>query len=168
MSKDYQPNSHYCFVCGVKNEAGLRIRFQNIEHGRVRVETQICDKHQGFPGIAHGGIVACIMDEVMGRAMTAIDGNRLFYTAKMEIKYRQHVPLDTDIVAEGWIIKDKGRVATAEGNLKLPDGTLAIEGSAMLFEVPKDELESMMQNERVGWQVYTDEEFAAFEKEFKS
>lgn len=32
-----QPNSYHCFVCGVKNDAGLRARFQNEGPGRVRV-----------------------------------------------------------------------------------------------------------------------------------
>ena len=160
-TKGYQPNSHYCFVCGLKNKAGLKIRFQNDGVGQVRVETRICEQHQGFPGIAHGGIVASLMDEVMGRATMSGYPERLFYTAKMEIRYRHSVPLNTDLVAIGWVVKDRGRAATAEGKLILPDGTVAIEGTATLFSVPREELEAMLGDSDLGWRVYSDEEYEA-------
>ena len=159
--KDYQPNSYFCFVCGLKNESGLRVRFQNDGAGQVRVEMRICDRHQGYPGVAHGGVVAALMDEVMGCSIMSGNPERLFFTAKMEIRYRQHVPLDTDLVAIGRVVKDRGRAATAEGQLILPDGTVAIEGTATLFEVPKAELEAMMQQSDLGWHVYSDEEVEA-------
>lgn len=156
---DYQPNSDYCFVCGVKNEAGLRARFMNDGAGKVRLDTRICEKHQGFPGIAHGGICATILDETMGRAALSGDPNRLFFTAKMEIRYRQHVPLDTDITVYGRILKDRGRAATAEGEIVLPDGSIAVQGTATLFSVPQEEIEKMLQHPKTAWRVYNNEEF---------
>jgi len=162
--KDYQPNSHYCFVCGLKNESGLRVRFENVALGRVRVQTRICNQHQGYPGIAHGGVVAALMDEVMGRAMMAGAAERLFFTAKMEIRYRRSVPLDTDLIANGWVVKDRERSAVCEGELILPDGTIAISGTATLFQVPRDELENMMANDELGWRVYSDEEYERLTK----
>jgi acyl-coenzyme A thioesterase PaaI-like protein len=161
--KHYQPNSHYCFVCGLKNKAGLRIRFQDDGIGRVKVETQICDQHQGYPGVAHGGIVASLMDEVMGRAMIAGYPNRLFYTAKLEIRYRKPVPLNAPLLAYGRILKDRGRSATTEGELILPDGTVAITGTATLFAVPQEELSKMTSELDLGWRVYSDEEAAQVE-----
>src|SRR5574341_550908 len=110
--KDYQPNSYYCFVCGLKNKAGLHIRFQNDGPGQVKVETQICNQHQGYPGIAHGGVVAAILDETMGRAGISGEAGaqaRFLYTAKMEVRYRAPVPLDTNLVIRGRIVKDRGR-----------------------------------------------------------
>ncbi len=163
MDTIFQPNSHFCFVCGLKNKAGLRIRFEDEGVGRVRVQTRICEQHQGYPGVAHGGIVAALMDEVMGRAMMAGDHSRLFYTAKMEIRYRKPVPLNTDILAKGWVTKDRGNSATAEGELYLPDGTLAISGTATLFAVPQDELAEMTSKQELGWRVYSDDELAALD-----
>jgi acyl-coenzyme A thioesterase PaaI-like protein len=158
---DYQPNSHYCFVCGLKNKSGLRARFQNDGPGRVKINIRICDQHQGYPGLAHGGIIAALMDEVLGRVMLSDDPDRLFMTAKMEIRYRKPVPLNTDILGRGWKLKDRGRAVMSEGELILPDGTVAITGTATLFAVPKPELASMMGERETGWQVYSDEEMAA-------
>lgn len=157
---DYQPNSHYCFVCGLKNEAGLKLRFENLEAGHIRVQTRICDQHQGYPGIAHGGIVATMLDETMGRAIMAGAAEvRFMFTAKMEIKYRVSVPLNTDIVVAGRVVKDKGRIAQVEGEVILPDGTIAAEGIATIMAVPADEIAKMQSNEALGWRVYTDEEY---------
>lgn len=160
MSKDYQPNSHFCFVCGLKNEAGLGVRFINEGAGRVRVETQICDKHQGYPGIAHGGILATLLDEAMGRAAMSGASDRFFYTAKMEIRYRKSVPLDTDLIITAQILKDRGRSATAAGQVILPDGTIAVEGSATLFNIPPEEVAKMVGDQDLGWRVYSDDEYA--------
>ncbi len=48
---------------------------------------------QGWEGIAHGGIVATILDEVMGWALAAADA--WGYTAKLSIAYRRPVPVGT-------------------------------------------------------------------------
>jgi len=166
MSQDFQPNSAFCFVCGVQNPNGLRVRFQNDGVGRVRVETRLRAPFQGYPDIAHGGIVAALMDEVMGRTMLTEDAQRLFYTAKMELRYRNPVPLYQDLVAVGRLLKDKGRAATAEGELYLPDGSLAIEGTATLFAVEAQELAQMTSQHELGWRVYAEDEIQALEARF--
>ena len=155
----YQPNSFYCFVCGVKNESGLRARFQNEGPGRVRVETQICDQHQGYPGIAHGGVLASLLDESMTRALMTEDDQRFFFTAKMELRYKSNVPLETNLIVTGRVVKDRGRAATVEGEIILPDGTHAVEATATVFQVPRDEFP--LDAEALGWRVYSDEEFEA-------
>lgn len=165
--KDYQPNSHYCFVCGLKNEAGLRIRFENDGEGRVRVETRICDQHQGYPGIAHGGVIAALLDETMGRATMAGQTERFFFTAKMEIRYRRSVPLNTPIIAKGRLVKDRGSTATVEGEVILPDGSIAAEGTATLFLIPHEEVEGMITGQELGWRVYSDEEYEQATKRAK-
>jgi acyl-coenzyme A thioesterase PaaI-like protein len=160
MQKDYQPNSHYCFVCGLKNEAGLGVRFENDGPGRVRVETQICDHHQGYPGIAHGGILATLLDETMGRAaLSGGEDAKFFFTAKMEIRYRKSVPLNTDLVITAQILKDRGSSATSEGQILLPDGTVAVEGTATLFLIPAEEVSAMVGDADLGWRVYDDAEY---------
>lgn len=157
---DYQPNSNFCFVCGLKNEAGLKLRFENTEPGHVQVQTRVCDKHQGYPGIVHGGVVAAMLDETMGRSiMSGASDTRLMFTAKMELKYRVSVPLDTNIQVRGWVVKDKGRIAQVEGEVILPDGTVAVEGSATLVAIPAEEIARLENNETLGWRVYTDEEY---------
>jgi acyl-coenzyme A thioesterase PaaI-like protein len=153
----YQPNSLDCFVCGVENESGLRARFQNDGPGRVRVETRICKQHQGYPGIAHGGVLAALLDETMGRVLLTQDDTRFFFTAKMELRYKSNVPLETDLVISGRLLKDRGRTAMVEGDITLPDGTRAVEATATMFQIPPEELQ--VDVDALGWRVYSDEEF---------
>lgn len=150
---DLQPSSRMCFGCGIENVAGLQIRFYNDGQGKSRADVSLSDKHQGFPGIAHGGITATMLDEIMGRA--AMTGNfmRLLYTAKMEVKYRKPVPLHTPLILTGRVEKDRGMIVYTVGEVRLPDGTLLAESTAVLMEIPREELEKM-NTDAVGWKVY--------------
>src|SRR5262245_37000925 len=84
-----QPNSHHCFVCGLKNPFGLKLTFYDDGVDQVRCEYSIPAEYQGYPGVAHGGIVAAILDEAVGRVAMIGDHNHFMMTVKMEIKYRQ-------------------------------------------------------------------------------
>lgn len=156
----YQPNSHHCFVCGLKNPAGLRARFQIVGDNGVRVVTQICDQHQGYPGIAHGGVLAALVDEGMGRAASVLHPGKFYYTVKMEITYRKPVPLNTDIIATASITDDQGVMAMATSAIHLAaDQSLAVEATAMLMPIPDQEVAHIMASDDLGWRVYTDDEF---------
>ncbi|MFP4322763.1 MAG: PaaI family thioesterase, partial [Anaerolineales bacterium] len=80
--------------------------------------------------------------------------------AKLEVRYRHSVPLDTDLVITARIVKHKGRAATAAGEITLPDGTVAVEATGVLFEIPPEEIDKMGARDYLGWKVYTDEEYA--------
>jgi acyl-coenzyme A thioesterase PaaI-like protein len=150
---ELQPNSLMCFCCGIHNAAGLRIRFFNAGPGQCVAYVMLGNSHQGFPGIAHGGVTATMLDEAMCRAALSGDSNRLVYTAKMEVRYRKPVPLHTRLILRGVLDKDRGAILTAHGNITLPDGTLLADGAATVVEVPKDEL-AKMNTPEVGWQIY--------------
>jgi acyl-coenzyme A thioesterase PaaI-like protein len=149
-----QPNSRMCFGCGLENAAGVQIRFYNDGPNAARAEVTLEDKHQGYPGMAHGGVVATMLDEIMGRTTLANgDIYRLMYTAKMEVRFRRPVPLHQPLTLRGWIEKDRGMVVYAAGSLTLADGTVLAEASGTLMEIPRDELQKM-DTEAVGWRVY--------------
>ncbi len=155
---ELQPNSQNCFVCGVSNPFGLKLRFFTISDTEVETRIYLTDNYQGYPGIAHGGIIATVLDETMGRALLGSDPERLMVTGKMEVRYRQSIPLETEIVVRGRVLKDRKRIAQAEAEAILPDGTVAIEASGTLVMIPPDELEKMNTPE-VGWRIYEDHEF---------
>ncbi|NDJ87025.1 MAG: PaaI family thioesterase [Chloroflexi bacterium] len=153
-----QPNSRKCFVCGIANPIGLKIRFLNTGPGSIEARLTLTEYYQSYPGIAHGGIVATILDETMGRSILSVDEGRLMYTGKMELRYRHPVPLDTEILFRGWIVKDRQRIAQVAGEAVLPDGTVAVEATSTVVMIPSEELASMNTDD-VGWRVYEDHEF---------
>jgi len=156
MADSQQPSSKWCFVCGVENPCGLHIRFFNDGPQRCIARLKLSDIYQSYPGMAHGGILATILDETMGRATLSddnVDNPRFMFTAKMEIRYRLPVPLHEEIIVRGWVEKDRGRMVMVSGEVMLADGTVAAEASATLVSIPDDQIE-LMKSQDVGWRVY--------------
>jgi acyl-coenzyme A thioesterase PaaI-like protein len=147
-----QPNSRMCFACGLENPFGLHLHFYDNGHDEVLSDFTINPNHQGYPGIAQGGIVAAVLDEVGGRTMMIGDPMRLFMTAKMEIKYRQPVPVGVPLHAVGRLIKLKARLATARAEIRSGDQVLA-EAELLLSRVPV-EVFNLSDADKIGWKVY--------------
>ena len=62
-----QENSKMCFICGKKNNFGLKASFYETEKNELIAIFKPCQEHQGYPGRLHGGIAAAILDETIGR-----------------------------------------------------------------------------------------------------
>lgn len=151
-----QPNSRHCFVCGLESPVGLRLRFEDNGADEVHAACTIAPKYEGYPGVVHGGIVASMLDEAAGRAAMITDPNRFAFTGSLNLRYRQPVPISTPLLVVGRIVKDRGRVIQAHSEVRLPDGTVAAEAEAMLFEMRGEQLPAG-DLEALGWKVYPDE-----------
>ncbi len=154
-----QPNSRYCFVCGLENPCGLQMRFFQSGPGEVTAYYRAPSCFEGYPGVVHGGIQAAMMDEALGRAVMGTDPQaaRLFYTAKMTITYRQHVPTGETLRIVGRVLKDRGRALRSWAGIYNQAGQLLTEAEGLLMAVPEEEFREM-DPEALGWQVYPLEE----------
>ncbi len=148
-----QPSARMCFVCGVENLAGLGIRFFNDGPGQARATVTLSTQFQGYPGVAHGGIVTTILDETIGRAPMSGDAKRFMFTAKIEVRFRLPVPLGVPLTVTARLEKDRGRMAIGIGEIRLPDGTLAADATATLMAIPPETLQKMAAEED-SWRVY--------------
>lgn len=148
-----QPNSRDCFVCGLANQLGLRLRFHITGPGEVTSIHTVPEQYQGFPGVVHGGIVAAMLDEVCARAHMGIDPPRFMYTARLEIRYRKNVPVEQALRIVGTAIKSRFRTATSNGVIYGPDGSVLAEADALLVDVPEDYLDGV-NLQAIGWKVY--------------
>lgn len=149
-----QPNSRNCFVCGLENEHGLHLRFYETADGEVTVETIVPDHFQGYPGIVHGGIVASLVDEALGRVhMGPASNPRFMFTAKINVNYRKPVPTEKPIRIVAHAVKNKRRSATSVCNIYGPDDELLVKADALLVNVPEEMLEET-DLENLGWKVY--------------
>ena len=116
----------------------------------------IPSQYEGYPGIAHGGIVAAMLDEVVGRVSMIHDPNHFMMTVKLEIKYRQPVPIETPLSLVGRMVKARGRLAIATGQVRLPTGDLAAEAELTLADLPEQFQVKDADLEALGWKVYED------------
>lgn len=150
------PNSKNCFACGMENPIGLKLAmYANPATGGVVCDYTIPKIYEGYPGIAHGGIVATLLDEVISRVYMIADHNRFMYTAKLTTRLRKHVPVDQPLHMTGAFIKDRGRTAEAEAKIFGPGGELLAEGRALLVALPPGDLAAQDLQE-LGWRVYPD------------
>ena len=140
--KTLQPNSRFCFGCGMENPIGLKIMFYQTGPDEVTAECKLGEKYQGYPGVAHGGIVAAMLDEVAARSLMGGKPTRFMYTAKLNIKYRNNVPIGQPLRLVGKVVKVKKQTATAKGAVYGPDQDLLAEAEALLINVPDGVIDS--------------------------
>ncbi len=137
----FEFEEHNCFACGSLNEHGLGMTI-HIDHGRAWSELGLEPRFEGWAGVAHGGILATLLDEVMGWTMAA--GDEWGVTARLTIEYRKPVPPGTPLRVEGWITRHRRRlVETAGGVIDTRDGTTLATGTAtyaLVGEARKQEL----------------------------
>jgi acyl-coenzyme A thioesterase PaaI-like protein len=82
------PHTAGCLVCGPGNPKGLRLQlFVDPATGIVRTRFVPSAEHIGFEGVAHGGIIATVMDEVMVWA-ASWTGKRFCLCGEMSVRFR--------------------------------------------------------------------------------
>jgi acyl-coenzyme A thioesterase PaaI-like protein len=145
-----------CFICGLENPVGLKLRIYEVEPGMVETTFTAPQHFQGYPGVLHGGIIATIIDEVSGRSWMGTEDNpRFMFTAKLEVKYRKNVPIGKPLRIVGKAGVSKGRGAEAwAGIYDSETGDLLAEGNTVLVNVPEHMLASTGDMEAMGWKVY--------------
>ena len=98
---------HNCFACGSLNTHGLGLLL-HVEHGRSWTELALERSFEGWEGIAHGGIICTILDEVMAWALVGTDNWGV--TARMSVEFRRPVPVGRPIRATGIVTKARRRI----------------------------------------------------------
>ena len=88
---------------------------------------------QGPPGRVHGGILAVVIDELMGTVNRMI-GQRAF-TARLAIDYRAPAPIDAELTFRAWLHDQQGRKITMRARRPRRDGVF-VEADG-LFVMPR-------------------------------
>jgi uncharacterized protein (TIGR00369 family) len=147
-----QPNSDMCFVCGRNNPVGLYLHFYDNGQDEVFCEYTVPERYQSYPGIVHGGILASMLDEVVGRVAIIGDHHHFMVAVKLQVLYRHPVPVETPLKIQGKIVRMSGRLGKAKGEVILPDGTIACEAAMTLANIPTEVL-SQANHKLLDWRV---------------
>jgi acyl-coenzyme A thioesterase PaaI-like protein len=105
---------HRCFACGALNEHGIHLDL-HVDGDRCWTELALPERFQGWDGIAHGGIISTILDEVMAWSLAATDNWGL--TARMTVEFKRPVRLGIPIRGEGWITTARRRIIETAARL---------------------------------------------------
>lgn len=136
---DKQKSSHSCFVCGIDNESGLHAEFFQLENDELMAVFTPREEHQSYPGRTHGGVSAAMLDETIGRAITAFEPEIWGVTVELKLRYKKPVPLGVELKAIGRVTSNNRRLFEGTGEILLPDGTVAVtaEGRYMKMSIDK-------------------------------
>jgi uncharacterized protein (TIGR00369 family) len=128
-------DSGRCFACGKDNPQGLKLQVRKTPDG-VELDYALPEHFAGWQGIAHGGIVATILDELLAWACT--NAGRNCVTAEMTVRYRKPVRTGQPINGIGRITEDRGRLILAEARLLDASGQLLAEATGKMMRVAGD------------------------------
>jgi acyl-coenzyme A thioesterase PaaI-like protein len=121
-----------CFGCGQDNPIGLKLAFK-WDGKTARAEFTPGEVYQGWPGLLHGGIIACILDESMGYA-ALFDAGRCV-TAKMEILLKRPTNVGERLLITASIVRKSRKLVKTAASITLEDGTPVAEGTGTHFIV---------------------------------
>ena len=138
-----QENSRMCLVCGLKNPYGLKASFYETESNELVCLFTPLDVHQSYPGRLHGGVTTAILDETVGRSINARRGRDAMLwgvTVEFSTQFRKPVPLGMELKVVGRITSETSRTFEGEGELRLPDGTVAAVGRGKYMKLPLEKI----------------------------
>jgi uncharacterized protein (TIGR00369 family) len=107
-TRDLKLPKNTCFVCGPDNPEGMRLTFMLDEERKAFVcHFNLGDRYTGPPGHCHGGVIAAILDDAMGKV------NKLRHvialTKEMTVEYLKPVPLHKPLRVESREVSVHGR-----------------------------------------------------------
>ncbi|GAA5097466.1 PaaI family thioesterase [Nocardia iowensis] len=124
-----------CFGCGQHNYAGVGMTLELIGD-RIVGRFTFDERHKGAPGLAHGGVVAAVLDEASGTVPTTMCVPAV--TAKLEVNYAKPAPLHRPMIVSAILDRREGeRKLHIHARLEL-DGELVAEANALFVVVSPD------------------------------
>jgi len=138
MAAERQPRYDGCFICGATNPIGLGLTFWQSET-EVWTEFTPDERHQGYPGYLHGGILYAVLDEVTGRAAYLQGG--WVVTGRAEVRYLQPVAIGEPLRCRGWIVAARSRALELAGEARrLADGALVATLRGLFVRLPEERI----------------------------
>lgn len=134
-----KPRKNHCFGCGHDNPQGMRLKFSLDEESRQAIcHFKLSRKYTGPPGHSHGGIIATILDEAMGKVNKF--RNVLALTSSMEIKYLKPVPLGQALTVIAQEQSVEGRRHTNIGEIRNASNEVLARGTATFIAIDPEKM----------------------------
>lgn len=99
-------------------------------------------RFQGWESVAHGGIVASILDEVM--AWSVIGRDTWGVTARLAVAFHKPISIGRPIRGEGWVTEDRRRTFRTAGRIvDRETGEVLATGEGAFVAAPPDQLAAL-------------------------
>lgn len=139
---------HNCFACGALNVTGIRLLL-HVERGRAWTDVTLDARFQGWDGMAHGGIICAILDEVMAWALVGEDNWGV--TARMSVDFKRPVAIGQPVRAFGDVTRSRRRLVDTSGRIVDADGVVLASGVGLY--VSADEARKRDLREQYGFRL---------------
>lgn len=112
----------------------MRLVFEQDDAARcIRGTFRLGAEYSGGAGFLHGGIIALLLDEAMGK-VNRFRGLRAV-TAELNIEYLRPVPVEQEIVVEAREIEKNGRSLFHAGEIRNANGDVLARGRGRFVEI---------------------------------
>lgn len=150
-----EPNpKNICFGCGGANARGMKLTFEQDDiTKRIRGAFKLGAEYQGGPGFIHGGIIAMVLDEAMGK-VNRFRGVRAV-TAELVVEYLKPVSVDAPLLIEAYEVEKTGRNLHYVGEIRNQSGDLLARGRGRFVVIEpresraKNHAETVSDNKRL-------------------
>lgn len=122
-----------CLGCGAQNPLGLQLTFQ-WDGTEATTEVLPAPHFQGYDGYLNGAAIAAILDETLARPPLALGVATV--TGELCVRYRLPIPMGTLLRARGRLVERGERSYRTAGEVLLPDGRVAADGTGV-FVAPR-------------------------------
>jgi uncharacterized protein (TIGR00369 family) len=105
----------------------MKLEFEaNTETGHVTGRFKIGPEFQGSYGVLHGGIIAVLLDEAMGKVCAL--SNVRAVTAELNVEFLKPIYVDQEIVVESYQMRREGRQMHHYGEIRDGSGRVLARG----------------------------------------
>lgn len=125
------PHHDNCLGCGPENGAGLQMAMRSRDNDVV-ADLVLDRRHEGAPGLAHGGAIATALDDLFGGVLVLVQTPAV--TASLNVEYRRPVPLGAPLQLAARCVETEGRRLKMRGEIHLGAQLLA-EATAVFVRV---------------------------------
>ena len=149
MKQRLKPNpENGCFGCGGANQDGMKLAFeQDDQRKRIVGRFRIGARYQGGPGFLHGGIIATLLDEAMGKVNRFSKARAV--TAELTVEYKKPVRVDEEILVEGWQADQNGRNLYHEAEIRNVRGDVLARGKGRFVAIDVEKFSKKLTAEKV-------------------
>ncbi len=127
----------HCFGCSPNNDAGLKLDVELTDQGAIARWTPD-ERFRGYNNISHGGIVATVLDEMMGWAILSV-GAPPHATTKLEVEYRAPHWIDREYECESTIAEQRSRALIITAEIRdVESGKVTARGTSTFVKLPED------------------------------
>lgn len=123
--------------------------FYEIENGELICIFTPSNEHQSYPNRLHGGIVAAVVDETIGRAIMMNQNTNVWgVTIEFTTRFKKPIPLNVPLKVVARITNETSRTFEGTGELLLPKGEVAATGFGKYLRMPIEKIADFDQTEQ--------------------